>query len=291
MWHLPAPLTATSKLHMAFVQAGGAALLSFTPARKCTLCARVRAARVRTPAMAYGAEEEPAEETEAAYSFDGEEGAVDVDAFDVDADVSLEDLKMELYAAAAACNRGFVASPRQKEALLATVRRLEKCNPTAAPMESETLVGTWKLLFTNALDVLSLGLLSPVALVGQVFQNIAESETSGTFSVENIVELESPLAPVTNAFFGQTMASLKVSATGLTVSPTRLDITFTQGALRAVVFAGREFPESLPALTLSLMSPVGYIETSYLDSDMRIARAPPVPNQEENVFVLVRERK
>lgn len=54
-------------------------------------------------------------------------------------------------------------------------------NPNATPNDgfsdgTSILSGEWKLIFTSALDVLSLGLL-PGIDVGQVFQNISEDGT------------------------------------------------------------------------------------------------------------------
>lgn len=55
---------------------------------------------------------------------------------------------------------------------------LQEQNPNVTPNEgfldgSSILAGEWKLLFTSALDVLSLGLL-PGIEPGQIFQNISK---------------------------------------------------------------------------------------------------------------------
>lgn len=65
-----------------------------------------------------------------------------------------------------------------------TVFLLQGQNPNVAPNQgfadgTSLLAGEWKLLFTSALDVLSLGLI-PGVDVGQVFQNISEDGSEVT---------------------------------------------------------------------------------------------------------------
>lgn len=228
--------------------------------------------------------------------YDGE--TVDVRSRSLDAEVRavpLADLKCQLYAAVGPTNRGLAASPAAREHVLALISELERARPPNAPADDpQLLTGKWRLLFTNALDVLSLGLLAPVAQVGQIFQNIYETipdERKGyEYDIENVVQLEPAVAPVTNAFFGQTMASVRVSAEGRRESESRIDIKFMQTAIRPETFAGFAIPQELPAARFGLGSPIGYIETTFLDSDIRIARAPPVGRKEGNVFVLMREQ-
>lgn len=187
-------------------------------------------------------------------------------------------------------NRGLAASPSAKTDVLALIEQLERLNPTPEPNESTLLTGEWKLLYTNALDVLSLGLLAPIALVSEVFQNVFEApEDKGyDYDIKNIVQLEPSFAPVSNAFFGRTWTSVTVSATGIKKSSSRVDITFVDSVIKPESVAGFDVPDVLPPFRIRLGSPVGYIETTFLDEDIRVARAPPGSIQGENLFVLLR---
>lgn len=210
--------------------------------------------------------------------------------------VPLAELKCELYAALGPTNRGLAASPATRELVLSLVSELERARPPNAPADDpQLLTGKWRLLFTDALDVLSLGLLAPVAQVGQIFQNIYETnldERKGyDYDIENVVQLEPAVAPVANAFFGQTMTSVRVSAEGRRATENRIDIKFMQTAIRPEIFAGFDLPQQLPAARIGIGRPVGYFETTFLDSDIRIARSRPLRRTEErNVFVLMREQ-
>lgn len=219
---------------------------------------------------------------------------VDVDAIGVDAtvrEVTVEELKRELFLTVIGSNRGFAASPDRRTQVLDIIAQLERKNTLEEPVnEISMLAGTWSLLYTNALDVLSLGLLAPVASLGQIFQNIESTDNADVFDVTNVVELEPAFAPVSNSFIGQTKAVLSVKARGEKKSPMRIDITFERASIRPEKVVGFPVPQNFfPALTVPLRSPVGYIDTTFLDSEIRIARAPPTPRQGENVFVLKRE--
>lgn len=230
---------------------------------------------------------------------DVESEAVDARVSTLDAEtrpVPLSEMKCSLYAAVGATNRGLSASSAMREQILSLIAELERALPPSAPADDPAMLcGRWRLLFTDAPDVLSLGLLAPVAQVGQIFQNIYEAppgrQRDYDFDVQNVVELEPVFAPLANAFIGQTMSSITVSAEGKRTSESRVDITFVQTAIRPETFVGLRVPQELPAATFGIGSPVGYIETTFLDADVRVARAPPSTGKKDgNVFVLIREQ-
>lgn len=108
-----------------------------------------------------------------------------------------DDLKQQLLLSASGTNRGLAADSEMKEKILDLLKRIESTNPTPSPTSTDSramLLGQWKLVYTTALDVLSLGLL-PLVQVGEVYQNI-EADESGEISVFNVVELGSCLNPV-----------------------------------------------------------------------------------------------
>lgn len=102
-------------------------------------------------------------------------------------------------------------------------------NPNAAPTKgfedgTSPLTGEWKLIFTSALDVLSLGLL-PGIDVGQVFQNINEDGTkvSASLSLDRtLVNISSVLVLVQTRSFRRHHVQLHHHA-GYSASITHLD--------------------------------------------------------------------
>lgn len=229
---------------------------------------------------------------------DVEPDPVDVPATSIEAEtrpVPTSDLKCSLYAAVATTNRGLAASEDDRGHIFSLVAELERANPPADPADNPALLcGRWRLLFTNARDVLSLGLLAPVAQLGQIYQNIYEVDQDARcdydYDIQNVVQLEPAFAPITNTFAGQSLSSITVSAEGKKSSATRVDITFVQSAIRPEKFFGLQLPNELPAAKFAIGSPVGYIETTFLDEDIRVARAPPIGSKEGSIFLLMREQ-
>lgn len=202
--------------------------------------------------------------------------------------MSSEELKRELYTLCGAVDRGFSATATQRRGILNTIQLLESSATCEAPLDDERLAGDWTLVYTNALDIVSLAVL-PLASVAGVYQNVRARDNS--FEVVNVVELEPPLAPVAKLFIGRTYARLEVTAVGKRneADARRLDIAFERGRVRQETLAGRDLPAGLvPALSWPFpASPAGYILTTYLDDEIRIARAPPTGGfVEEGVFVL-----
>lgn len=207
---------------------------------------------------------------------------------------SISELKCDLFAATAACNRGLLVTSNSRPRIDGIIEQLERANPSPNSAEDRDLfMGNWRLLYTNAVDILSLGLLSPVALVNQVYQNIFEASdnSASDFGVENVIELEPTFATISNKFVGRTMAKVVVAAEAKKQSASVVDLTFKQVAFLPQTFIGMPFPEGVPLPKLPLGSPVGAIDTTFLDEDLRISRVTDESGfgGSKNVFVLVRE--
>jgi PAP_fibrillin len=210
--------------------------------------------------------------------------------------VGTDELKRDLLDCVNGCNRGIAASKATRDTVLGIVRELELRGRSWTPPLSggeDTLVGKWRLVFTNALDVLSLSLLP--FLLGQIYQNVESGDGLGRYMIYNEVELEPLFAPVTNAFdfVGDCKSRIRVTAEGVlsgSDEAARVDVTFVRSAVEGVSLFGWDV-SGLPKLEVPLNSPVGYIETPYVDETMRIARSPPTPNapQNNNYFILLRE--
>lgn len=267
--------------------------------------------------------------------------------------VPLDELKAELYAAAACMNRGFAVTPSLTGDIRGLIEQLERSNPNPAPPGGGDdaaalrrwrmlLGGKWRLVYTDALDVLSLGLLSPVALVNQVYQTIgtfvpyssssssssagmqmeAEEEEEVIVDVANIVELQPFTAAVGNMLSvlpGRTLTNLVVKANGRQRllrpgaqqqqqqerqenkqrSASIVELRFESVRIQPESFLGFRIGQDrlpAPALPLDAMSPVGLLDTTYLDEDVRISRARAgsagagaLASGVENVFVFIRE--
>lgn len=120
--------------------------------------------------------------------------------------------------------------------------------------------------------------------MGSVYQDIESSDSKGVFEIENLVYFRPPFAPIVDV---GTEGLLRVKAKGVIAGDDRVDLTFEKAVLRQTSFVGVEVPENL-ALGVPLGEPVGYLDTTFLDEDIRIGRAP-MFGANENIFVLARE--
>jgi PAP_fibrillin len=217
---------------------------------------------------------------------------------DIDADareVDTETIKSELLNLINGTNRGLDATKDVKRSVLELVKQLDNKGESFAATENpELLCGTWRLIFTNALDILSLSLL-PFVRIGPIFQNVEAGDTAGEYTIYNVVDLTPPFEPVLNAFdlLGPSVTRIRVTAKGTTSSfaPQKLDIKFVRSAVEGVSLLGFDVSD-LPVLATGISnSAVGYVDTIFIDNDIRIARAPPTRNapNDSNYFVLLRE--
>lgn len=201
---------------------------------------------------------------------------------------SLAELKCELYAVASTTNRGLLQTAQATSEISSLLHQLERQNPTPSPMTSPSFAGVWRLLYTNALDILSLGLLAPLALVNQVYQNISFDPQSDGYIVENVIDLEPTTATITNKFLGRTMAKVVVEARASVQSPSIASLTFDNVSFRPQSLVGLRVSDIFRSPKVPLGRPVGAIDTTFLDDDLRISRV--TAGNGKNVFVLVREQ-
>lgn len=237
---------------------------------------------------------EPAVEPEPEFDTEVEAEAVPVPE-PVDArSLTTAELKRDLLLQVAHLDRGFACTPAQHASVLSAIAALEASAECIAPVDDPRIFGTWELLYTNALDIMSIALSAPVARVCGVQQNVTSSaDTEGGLTVTNVVDLEPFAAPVLNLFDNLRFATrLKVvaDATPRGDDARRVDIAFKEARISQlnVPFLGA-VPNSIPELKIPMQSPVGYIVTSFLDDEIRVARAPPTPLvRDDGVFLLAR---
>jgi len=144
--------------------------------------------------------------------------------------------KRSLLLLAAATDRGFRATPADTTAALALIRTLEGATPTPAPTRAlDLLCGDWKLLYTTALDVLSLAFL-PLSRVGDVYQNILPAGAG--VRAENVVRLVAPAVPLLGPKAAESVVSLRVRARCFVQTGVRLGLTFERAELPPPVLGG-----------------------------------------------------
>jgi PAP_fibrillin len=192
--------------------------------------------------------------------------------------------KAELLEAIAPFNRGLLASDTDRRAIAAAAARLETRNPTPQPLAAPTLLeGDWRLLYTTSQELLGIDRV-PLAKLGQIYQCIRLAERR----IFNIAEVQGPL-----------LAGLvAVSARFEAVSERRVQVGFERGVLGLQPLLGYRTPSQfIHTLETTAKLPLwqgidfrinqtrqqGWLEITYLDSDMRIGRG-----NEGNLFVLDR---
>jgi hypothetical protein len=179
--------------------------------------------------------------------------------------------KAELLAAIAPTNRGILATPEQKVAILAAATRLEERNPTPEPTAAGArLNGDWRLLYTTSQELLGIDRF-PLVDLGQIYQcirldsgrvyNIAE--TQGLPYLEGLVTV---------------VAKFEV------VSGRRLNVNFERAVFGLQRLVGYEAPRPwiakldeglrLKAIDFPIQrrEQSGWIDVTYLDDDLRINR-------------------
>jgi hypothetical protein len=191
-------------------------------------------------------------------------------------------LKSDFRLQAARAGRGFSATPSARSKVSRLAADLEETQRASivelAPTSSELLLGKWYLDWTDAADVLSLALLPNVAL-GDIVQEIARDQTTADhFVATNAVTFAPP--PVLP--FADALPSIyyAVEAACKPISATKLTLLFVGG--RSKLAGG---PVPLPALQGRLPTAVidglqnlfgerVFLETTFLDGDLRVARGP-----------------
>lgn len=233
----------------------------------------------------------PPKGTEPESEAEQESQVVDTDA----REVPLSELKSELFATLASVNRGFSVTPTLRSIISALLSHLERISSSSSSQASPLSIsqrtvfsGNWRLIYTNAPDVLSLGLLAPIALVNQVYQTIEYTEKDSDIEVNNIIELEPPIAPLFSGNM-RTFSKIIVKASGDVRSETALGLVFDSVRVEPQTVFGVDVPEGIKGLIPSVRigSPVGQFETTFLDEDLRISRAN--FGKQSSVFVFIRE--
>lgn len=168
-------------------------------------------------------------------------------------------------------NRGLLATPGDKAAILSALTQLEEFNPNPRPLEvPQLLEGNWRLLYTSSDELLGIGRF-PLLELGQIYQCIRV----GDRKIYNIAEVQS--LPFLEGL-------VSVAAEFEPVSEKRVNVKFNRFIIGSQRFIGYQSPNSLIgdiergkkfiAIDFSLQArdQKGWLDITYLDEDLRIGR-------------------
>lgn len=200
--------------------------------------------------------------------------------------IDLPALKAKFRLQAYRCERGFSATSTTRKQLQDLAVELEAVGAQSlspiAPTASPLLLGKWYLDFCDAGDVLSLSLL-PLPLggrIGPIYQDVAAAEEPGKFTVQNGVTFVPPGALSAIVDVSGLSTVYEVEARCAVLDDTRVSLAFIGARTRvsALPALGGALPPSVADQIIEgVQGIIGervFLETTYLDETMRIARGP-----------------
>lgn len=207
------------------------------------------------------------------------------------ANPELDIIKKKLYVNCAKFDRGFSIDQENQVEVLDLVKDMQRLMLDTCPTkgfkeynEASVLSGNWQMIWTNAYDVLALGL-SPVTIVQGIYQSI--NAESG--EIVNIIDL----APRIEQLLPSTFASrlrLKVFTEGRKLDDNRVGLVFRKVESQVKSVLGFRIPSELPKLSVNLPSlsmgsnDSGYFTVLYVDDDTLIIQQ----NFGSGIFVSVK---
>ncbi|KAG1680001.1 hypothetical protein FOA52_007065 [Chlamydomonas sp. UWO 241] len=192
--------------------------------------------------------------------------------------------------ATSSTQRGKATSAPQRAAILAKIEALEALNPHRAPVDSGLVSGTWALLYQAPLDEARavtdksgttegpfLATLQPISRgLVRTRANLQRIDLPGG-SVENLAEFA--LAG------GLVNGSLNIVGTGAPMTPEEPGQAVTRVYVEFVEFVLRLGPSIKFTVPLGWVNARGWVETTYVDEDLRVGRG-----DKGSVFVAARLR-
>jgi len=211
--------------------------------------------------------------------------------------VSTNDLKKDLLRKCAVCDRGYGATTGERELIQSLVTQLAAQSPTMTPAagiegsDPIAVRGAWRLVYTSAIDVLSLAA-NPVSSIGGVYQNILDDGI-----ITNIIDVLNPralsiLPPTLNL---DSTLRLKVQTRARERGPSRVGLVFEKITVSPQKFLGNDV-SFLPAPTIDLPafnsaasaeSPA-YFDIEYLDDDLLVIKQNTAAGVDGGLFIQVK---
>lgn len=190
--------------------------------------------------------------------------------------------KSTLLEAIAGKNRGLLATPTDRQAILAKIAALEDRNPTPQPLSAiDKLDGNWRLLYTTSRDLLRIDQV-PFLKLGQIYQFIRAPEAR-IYNIAEVVGL-----PYLEGL-------VSVSARFTPVNDRRVQVKFERSIIGLQRLVGYQSPDEFvqqiesgqkfAAVDFNIgdRDQQGWLDVTYLDDDLRIGRG-----NEGSVFVLTK---
>lgn len=198
--------------------------------------------------------------------------------------------KAELLEAIAGKNRGLLANEVDNARVLNAIEQLEDHNPHLDPLNQKSLLcGTWRLLYTTSRGILGIENI-PLLKLGEVYQYI-DLDNNRLYNIGEIQSL-----PLLDAIFFvggpcQAVSSKRVSVSfdRTIAGPQRLINYQSVQQFMADILTGKKFlPFDFSFVNRfnfpkNQSSPSSWLETTYLDEDLRIGRG-----NEGNVFIMAK---
>lgn len=230
------------------------------------------------------------------------------------------DLKRRLYQLGASFDRGFGATPRARDEADDIISQLAEVNPTEFASrgidggggwdEEVPLKAAWRMVWTTAFDVVSLGA-SPFAAPSAIYQDIRDPPVAT--NIIDFIPRAQTFLPASISPPSLLRAEVTTRASSRKGMPNRVGLIFESVKLQPIELLGRKV-DNLPPLTVDFTWPrnlleglaqfvpgldslgltgdgsdanpdtPGYFEVDYLDDELLIIRQ----NAPGGVFALVK---
>ncbi len=190
--------------------------------------------------------------------------------------------KSTLMEVIAGKNRGLLATEPEKQGILVAIAQLEDRNPTPRPVEArELLDGDWRLLYTTSSGLLNIDRF-PLLKLGQIYQSI-RVKTSSVYNIAEIYGLPylEGLVSVAAIFEQLSERRVQVKFQRSILGLQRLISYQSPASFIEQIESGKKF--TAIDFALNSREQQGWLDITYLDSDLRIGRG-----NEGSVFVLTR---
>ena len=211
------------------------------------------------------------------------------------------ELKTRLLKLAASYDRGFATNPRASSEANDVIAQLQAMNPTSNAnrglegYDSVTpLKAIWRLIWTSALDVVSLGA-NPIAAPSAIYQDIREPPTA--VNIIDFIPRVQTLFPQSIAPSTLVRAEVTTRASERSSNPNRVGLVFEGVKLQPIELLGQSV-SSLPPLSVDftigqgILDQVvsfvpgldelrdnedapGYFDVEYLDDELLVIRQGP----------------
>jgi hypothetical protein len=194
--------------------------------------------------------------------------------------------KAKLMAAITGKNRGILATPIDRQAILAAITELELRNPHPQPLTTaiDLLAGNWRLLYTSSQSLLGIDKF-PLLQLGAIYQCIRPAASK----IYNIAEVSSVIPGLNGV--------VSIVATFTAVNESRVNVQFNRSVIGLQRLMDYTNPDRLisaiengqkfTAIDLPINRREGrepaWLDVTYLDDNLRIGRG-----NEGSVFVLTK---